>query len=227
MALLWLYPHWETMQVFWIHSAIPLWLILLWFVTNITNAIAAYLICWELIKRGRTYEAHLQWIIGYFIFFFILIYGWDGTGWQRFTWDATVMLVPWTPGATMGLAWLGSNVAITLYILGAVFLPPYFYFATKWAVDGLRADPEMKDKVAKEGIMPHIRVSLLALIGVGLTFLLALASAALGWAFIALTGSPLLGLVLGIAIVAIATYFLGIRKGMPIHKLFDKFINPK
>ncbi len=228
MVLLWNFPHWETMQVFWTHVEIPLWFLLLWFVTNVTNAILAYAICWYFIKKGQDYKAHIQWIIGYFIFFFVLIYGWDGTGWQRFTWDATLM-GQWSMGSTMGLAWFGSNVAITLYILGVVFLTPYLYITTKWAAEGMRNDPEIKDKVAQDGIKPQLTIGLYALVGVGMTFLLAFASAGLGWLFTSLLGysgvNAVLGGLLGVAIVAVTSYFLGFRKGMPIQKFIEKFLH--
>lgn len=221
MVLLWQFPHWETMQVFWVHADIPLWFILLWFVTNITNAILAYGICWKLIRSNREYEAHLQWIIGYFIFFFVLIYGWDGTGWQRFTYDATVMGSPWTPGATMGLAWFGSNVAITLYILGVVFLPPYIYIALRFAIEGLKLDSK-----ESESTLLKIKMVVYTLLGVGLTFLLALASAGLGWAFVEVWHEPISGGLLGIAIVTVVAYFLIFKKGRIFHKLINKFMSP-
>jgi hypothetical protein len=228
MVLMWKFPHWETMQVYWVHADIPLWFILLWFVTNITNAILAYGICWYFIRKDQDHNAHLQWVIGYFIFFFILIFGWDGTGWMRFTYDATIMGVPWTPGATMGFAWFGSNVAVTLYILGAVFLPPYLYLTTKWAVDGMKDDPDAKDKLPEKGMKAELMVGVFGLLGVLMTFFLALAAAGLGWAFTFLLGQNLaaVGGILGAVIVVVAFYFLGFREGMPFRKLLDKFMNP-
>ena len=155
-----------------------------------------------------------------------LIFGWDGTGWQRFTYDATIMGVPWTPGATMGLDWLTSNVAITLYILGIVFLPPYLYITTKWATEGMRADPEVKAKLPEKNLMVQLRVGAYALLGVGLTLGLAFASAGLGWAFIAAWGEPISAGLLGIAIVAVVSYFLLFREGMLFRWFLDKFTNP-
>ncbi len=227
MVLFMNFPHWETMQVFWVHADIPLWFVLLWFVTNVTNPILAYAICWYFIRKGNEFMAHMQYVIGYAIFFFILIFGWDGMAWQRFTYDATVMGVPWTPGATMGLDWLGSNVAVTLYILGIVFLPLYLHYTSKWAAEGLRNDPEFKDKLPDKDIIIQLKVGVYGLLGVGVTLGLAFASAGLGWAFIAAWGEPISAGLVGIAIVAVASYFVLFRKGMLFHKFVEKFRNPQ
>jgi hypothetical protein len=228
MVLLWNFPHWETMQVFWIHGDIPLWLILLWFVTNITNPIIAYYWSWHLIKKDQTYEAFLLSIAGYFVFFFVLIYGWDGTGWDRFLYDATITGIPWTPGSNLGLAWFVSNVAITLYILGVVFLTPHFYICGKWAVDGLRNDPALKSKVPEKGMKPYIMIIGGALIGVGMSFLMVLATAGIGWGLTAIgLQPPIIGGLIGTAIVIVPVYFFGLRRGMIFHKLFDKTFNMK
>lgn len=234
MVLLWNFPHWETMQVFNIHGAIPLWFILLWFVTNITNPIIAYYWSWHLIKKDQTYEAFLLSIAGYFVFFFVLIFGWDGTGWQRFLYDPTMhgwtiinnTTGLWSPGVTDGLAWFVSNVAITLYILGVVFLTPHFYICGKWAVDGVRSDPAVKDKVPEKGMKPFILIIGGALIGVGLAFLLVLASAAIGWGLTSIgLNPPIIGGLIGAAIVLVPVYFFGLRRGRIFHKLFDKTFN--
>jgi len=60
MVLLWVNPAWETMQCWQTHGAIPLALVIAWFVTNVTNAILAYVICWHFIKKGDEYKAHIQ-----------------------------------------------------------------------------------------------------------------------------------------------------------------------
>ncbi len=236
MVLLWNFPHWETMQVFDFHGQIPLWFILLWFVTNITNPIIAYYWSWHLIKKDQTYEAFLLSLAGYFVFFFVLVFGWDGTGWQRFLYDPTMhgwsILTPsvglWTSGITDGLAWFGSNVAITLYILGVVFLTPHFYICCKWAVDGLKADPAVKDKVPTKGLKAYIPIIVGALIGVGLAFLLVLASAGIGWGLNSIgLNPPIIGGLIGAAIVLVPVYFFGLRRGKIFHKLFDKTFNLK
>lgn len=223
MVLFMVNPLWETMQV-WTHNTVPLALVIAWFVTNVTNAIFAYAICWYFIRKGDELKAHLQWVIGYFLFFFVLVYGWDGTGILRFSWDATVA-GPWA-GGTMGLAWLGSPIAITLYILGVIFLPPYLYLTSKWAVEGMREDPDVKEKIPEKGIKTHLLVAFYGMLGVMMTLLLVLASAGLGWTFNSLWGEPISAGLLGIAIVGVASYFLLFRKGMLFEKFLDKFRNP-
>ena len=54
-----------------------------------------------LIRQKKVYEANLLWIAGYFGLFFVLIHGWDGTGYERFfyspmQWGGEV--IPWQEG---------------------------------------------------------------------------------------------------------------------------------
>jgi hypothetical protein len=231
MVLLFQFPHWETMQVFqnlnvYDPAGVPLWLILLWFITNTTNPIIAYYWSWHLIKKDKNYEAFLLSLAGYFVFFFILVFGWDGTGWDRFLYDATITGIPWTQGANLGLAWFGSNVAITLYILGVVFLTPHFYICGKWAVDGLRSDPAVKGKVPEKGVKPYLTIFVGALIAVGMSFLMVLASAAIGWGLMSVGLKPeIIAGLIGAAIVIVPVYFFALRRGMIFHKIFDKTFN--
>ncbi|GAB4322892.1 MAG: hypothetical protein Kow0069_27860 [Promethearchaeota archaeon] len=222
MVLLWNFPHWETMQVYWIHGDIPLWFVLLWFVTNVTNPILAYAWCVRLIKRDKAYEATLLSVAGYVLFFFVLFYGWDGTGWQRFFYDATVTGVPWRqyPARTLGLAWFGAPVALTLYALGLVFLPPHFYFCTKWATAGLREDPATKDSVPSEGLGPHLQVALAALAEVGVALGIALGAGGVGWLLAAAGADPLVGAFVGPPAAGAVAYVFLLRRGKPLHALF-------
>lgn len=164
LYLLWAFPHWESMQVFWQHSQIPPGLVIIFGITNVTNGILGYLVVWFLAKRDHFHLAQMQWMIGYFCMFFILVHGWDGTGYQRFLYDATLTGMPWTLGS-FGVEWVFSNVAITLYVMGILILPPLFYFASTWMVKAAREDPGVKDKVPK-GLLAHLIAIIVAFIGV-------------------------------------------------------------
>lgn len=125
LYLLWAFPSWETMFVARDHSSIPAWLVALFGFTNVSQAILGYAVTAHCLRRGKTRAAWAQLWGSYFFFFFILIVGWDGTGYRRFLyagdgsdWTGGVEL-PWT-------AFFGSPVFFTLLGMGVVFLPTYF-----------------------------------------------------------------------------------------------------
>ncbi len=125
------------MQVFDSLLDIPPWLIIAFGVTNITQGILGYYTTLLLYERKKYQLMHLNWMAGYFCMFFILLYGWDGTGLDRFLYDRDMFNgIAWTVGAGFqeGAAWniFLSTVAITLYIDGFILLPPYFYLYSKW-----------------------------------------------------------------------------------------------
>ncbi len=235
-VLLWTNPAWETMQVFWMLGDIPLYFVLMWMVGNVVLPIVAYWWSFKLIKKNKEYEAMLLSLAGYMLFFFVLFYGWDGTGFQRFFYDRTGTVLapiaeafwtPWTVGQTLmtPLQWFGSNIAVTLYILGIIFLGPHFYICVKWAVNGLKKDPALKGKVPEKGMKPHLMIVAGALLIVCMGLIMALAAGGIGWICMAIGGDAILGLFVGIPIVGIVTYLFLLKRGKIIHKLFDKFFN--
>ncbi len=131
--LLWNFPQWETMQVAASHGDIPAWLVALFAITNITQGILGYWIAYRFIQKGRFKAAWGQVLIGYFFMFFILIYGWNGTGWQRFLYDASMHNgALWSPGMNDGAAFLASHVALTLYGMGVILGPFLLYPMIRW-----------------------------------------------------------------------------------------------
>lgn len=142
MLLLLKHPSWETMQVAENFLSTSPWLVLSFGITNITQGILGFWIGQKLMAKGKHLAANLNWIAGYFGMFFILLYGWDGLGYDRFLYDRDMLSgsPAWHPGASGAAVhafeslWkhLQSSVAITLYIDGVWLLPPYFYLMTKW-----------------------------------------------------------------------------------------------
>jgi hypothetical protein len=142
MLLLLKHPSWETMQVADNFLSMSPWLVLSFGITNVTQGVLGFWLGQKLMAKGNYLFANLNWIFGYFGMFFILLYGWDGLGYDRFLYDRDMLpgSPAWHPGAS-GAAlhafesiWkhLQSSVAITLYIDGVWLLPPYFYLMTKW-----------------------------------------------------------------------------------------------
>jgi hypothetical protein len=130
------------MQVADSFSSISEWLVLAFGMTNVTQGVLGFWIGQRLLARGREHLAELNWISGYFGMFFILLYGWDGLGYDRFLYDRDMLAgsPAWHPGAATAtgalsafLRFFSSSVAKTLYIDGVILLPPFFWLATRWA----------------------------------------------------------------------------------------------
>jgi len=142
MLLLLKHPSWETMQVTDNFLSMSPWLVLSFGITNVTQGVLGFWIGQKLMAKGNYLYANLNWIFGYFGMFFILLYGWDGLGYDRFLYDRDMLTgsPAWFPGASgaslhsFESIWkhLQSSVAITLYIDGVWLLPPFFYLMAKW-----------------------------------------------------------------------------------------------
>lgn len=146
MLLLLRHPSWETMQVAPSFDAMSEWLILAFGITNVTQGMLGYWVTTKLLKAGYAYYAQLNWIFGYFGMFLILLYGWDGLGYDRFLYDRDMLpeSPAWTPGvateeagalSALG-AFLQSSVAMTLYLDGVYLLPPFIYLVARFRREG-------------------------------------------------------------------------------------------
>lgn len=144
MLLLIRHPSWETMQAAENFSSMHEFLVLAFGITNITQGILGFWVGMKLLQRGNYYLANLNWMLGYFGMFFILVYGWDGLGYDRFFYDRDMVTgsPAWTPGVGTGgtimgtavAAWhfITSSVAMTLYLDGVYLLPPFAALMFLW-----------------------------------------------------------------------------------------------
>jgi len=129
--LLWEFPSWETMFVAADHRSIPTWLVALFSVSNITQGILGFYVTYIFIRKSKMQWAKFQTIWSHLAMFFVLIVGWDGTGFQRFTHTGTAaefaagIRYPW-------FDFLSSPVAITLIVMGVILVPSYFYLCQSW-----------------------------------------------------------------------------------------------
>jgi hypothetical protein len=146
MLLLLRHPSWETMQAAGSLGDISPWLVLSFGITNVTQGILGFWIGQKLMSKGKYLWANINWVLGYYGMFFILLYGWDGLGYDRFLCDRDMLpgSPAWSAGASGAQvhAWasvihhLASSVAMTLYMDGIYLLPPYFYLMAKWVREG-------------------------------------------------------------------------------------------
>ncbi|MEM4407079.1 MAG: hypothetical protein QXS68_08570 [Candidatus Methanomethylicaceae archaeon] len=185
--LLWGFPEWETMQAG-SYKTIPAWLVGAFTMTNVTQGIIGFWVAYKFIRMGKLYWAHLLWVIGYFLMFFILVHGWDGMGYQRFFyscswWGEGGKCTPWLPGTYSVLKWAISPVALTLYAMGTVMLPLLFYWMATWVKEGYELaglNPHLVASITKGSIAKIIcRIIFLETLGsaIGASLLIRL----LGW----------------------------------------------
>ncbi|HKT01562.1 MAG TPA: hypothetical protein VJT31_18725 [Rugosimonospora sp.] len=204
--LLWAYPNWETMQVG--SHTMPAWLVALFAITNTTQGILGYLVTRRLIITGRIRWAALQVAAGYFGMFFILVHGWDGTGYRRFFSTDKTDYRNWAARSTLSHAqhWATSGVALTLLAMGVVLIPAMFALMNRYHRAGLRA-------AHLRGPHPLTALTLtLGTICVGVLGL-AIASSLFIHLFTSLTGNEVLGWGLGATSSALLLWLVVIRPG--------------
>ncbi|MFP4476665.1 MAG: hypothetical protein ACLFOY_13995 [Desulfatibacillaceae bacterium] len=218
--LLWNFPHWETMQVASTHGDLPAWLVTLFAVTNITQGILGFWVTHRFIRQGRFYAAHMQWFLGYFAMFFILLHGWDGLGWQRFLYDPTVDNgAPWQPGMHMGARFFASNVALTLAGMGVFIIPALVIPMAKWIREGAMADPDVEDREVPGAVALYIRIGI-GVFGVG--FGSAAVAAGIVQGVGMATGSLLAGFLVGLPAFGLACHLFVFRRGGPVYSVFSR-----
>lgn len=217
--LLWNFPHWETMQVATCRDDLPAWLVVIFAITNITQGLLGYYMGFRSIKRGSISGAWMHAYIGYFFMFFILVYGWDGTGWQRFLYDATKNGgVLWSVGHHMGFGFIFSNVAFTLIGMGVIIGPALIFPMILWIRSGLREDSEINSEDIPDPKKAAILV-LVALFGVSIPSVFI--AAAMAWGLTRVIGSPLLAALIVVPVFLGAGKYLLFSKGMPVYRVFQ------
>jgi hypothetical protein len=196
LYLVWAFPSWETMHVG--DKDMPAWLVTLFAITNVTQGILGYWVAYRLIIKDRFYAAYLTIVAAYFAMFFILVHGWDGTGYQRFFSATRDDFLHW--GAKPWSAWLTSDVAIALMVMGVFLLPVMFRWISSWIREGYALEDRSKNLVAPNR---HLITAL---------FLASVLGAGLGSAILASVLIHQLGLVLGVLVFAASTYAIAVHR---------------
>ncbi len=132
-VLLWSNPEWETMQVG-RYETIPGWLVGAFTITNVTQGILGYWVTYNLLMKGKYFRAALQVVLSYFGFWFILVNGWDKTGYRRFFSRSRGEFENWRPSNVF--RWLSSDVVRILLFFGIGFIPLMLYWTSKWLMEG-------------------------------------------------------------------------------------------
>lgn len=216
------HPQWETMQVAKSLSDLPGWLVMLFAVTNITQGILGYWVSYKLAKARNWLGAHLNWIIAWIIFWFILVCGWDCTGYQRFMYDMSVNNgVLWSPGKCMGLSFFyASRVWWTLVAMAVIWAPMLLYGYIKYIREGMESD----SSIPREDIPGPINYLLRIIVLVFGTQWIACLALAIAASLIVMKlhtvfGSLLPAYIVGILAFSIVAYFLLFKRNMLFHRL--------
>ncbi|MDI6741597.1 MAG: hypothetical protein QMD11_02565 [Smithella sp.] len=216
LYLLWEFVQWETMQVATTFTDIPAWLVCGFAVTNVTQGILGYWVSYKFIQKKNYYAAHANWMWAWILFWFILVCGWDGTGYQRFLYDMSVHNgVLWTPGTHMGIEFFWkSNVWWTLIVMAMFFAPMLIYAVANFITQGIKEDQTISADQA-----PNVLQLLAWSFGaqwigcLGLAILAALMVMGLR----DFTGSILLGYLIGVPLFIVLAQLLLFRRGMPMY----------
>jgi hypothetical protein len=218
-TLLWGFPEWETMQAG-TYRTIPAWLVMLFSITNVTQGILGYWVAYRFVKAGNTYAALLMTLLGYFCMFFILVHGWDGTGYQRFFytcwWWGADQCALWRKGDMHFWKWLVGPVALTLYAMGAVMMPLLFHWMSDWIKSGYDLGGINVAKARETSRRDLVNIIL------RLVFI-----HTLGGAIAASFLVRYLGWILGPIVFAALTYLVLVRPGGLTHREAERLILPE
>jgi hypothetical protein len=208
--LVWAFPSWETMHAG--DRDMPVALVTAFAVTNVTQGLVGYLVVEWLLARGRIYLAYLQIVGAYAGMLFVLVHGWDGTGYQRFFSATREDFLRWDGDWA---AWLTSDVALSLYGMGAVLLPLLLGTVAHWHVAGYALEPGGEGGGARPGRAAVAALTLATVLGAGLGIAVA-AHLAIAW-----LGAPA-GAAAALALTAAALLPRG-----PVHRLFRLYGLPR
>ncbi|TGK03017.1 hypothetical protein EHQ53_06030 [Leptospira langatensis] len=199
LYLVWQFTSWETMHAG--DKGMPGWLVALFGLTNVSQGILGFWVVWALLKAGKNFLAYLQIPLGYFGMFFILVHGWDGTGYKRFFSES---LDQFQNGWTWNTAanWLLSDVAITLYVMGVILVPVLIYTLLKIEKEGWELGGSGEFTVRNSPSAFSSTIAFLATVFVG----------ALGLAILCSAILHQLGWILGTLFSVAGIYLLGISK---------------
>jgi len=221
--LLWAFTGWETMYVWSSQNDLQAWIVVLFSITNVSQGILGFWWASKLIRQNRWFQANLLWLAGYFIMFFILVHGWDGTGYRRF-FSRTVP--EWQSGKEifglwLAIRWLVCPVALTLYAMGVIMLPLLFYWIADWAKQGLEFSDIDRDRLARtsrQGLVNAVlRLVFVHVLGsaIGASLIIRFMSWIFGTGW---------GWVFGLATAFIMIYIIFLRPGGLTRKELSRFM---
>lgn len=181
LTLLWGWPSWETMHVG-TYASIPAWFITAFCLASVGLGILGFWVTYKLLMKRKFYLAFLQMALGYFLLCFMLVNGWDKTGYQRFFSVTKEEFLNWEWSNVF--SFLTSNLFLTVVILFGIGGPLLFYWFTKWMKEGYTASEEVDGgRAERTGRVKIAALLLVGVLGSALAFALiaSLLIGGLGW----------------------------------------------
>lgn len=137
LYLVWRFPGWESMFVAKSLSDYPPWFMSVYSVATIIMGALGFYITWLFLRKGRLGMARAQAALGIGAAVFMILVGWDGTGWKRLFYTGTG--AEWAAGvAYPPLDWFKSPIVLTLLWLETIVMVPYAALFMRAGLETLR-----------------------------------------------------------------------------------------
>ncbi|MCP4673637.1 MAG: hypothetical protein GY857_20305 [Desulfobacula sp.] len=101
------------------------------------NCTLGFYLAFQCIKKDKMMTAHALWIFGYLMVVVVMLFGWDGTAWERMTYAGSWQ--EWHQWKTLGGTntyelkdFFSTPVFSDLMVLAVIVLPPVGYVYLKW-----------------------------------------------------------------------------------------------
>lgn len=216
--LMWQNPAWSTMHAAHGHDGVWAGFALLQAASPVVGALLGFLAARLFVLVGAGYWGYLQAVAGYFLLFFTLIHGWDGTGYQRLLSADPRAFAGWSADGADGvggggsvlnhcLAFATSGTFLALLVFGTAVIGTMLLMEIGWLVEGWRLPGAAAD-------LKVPRVVAVAIAGAGvhaLPFAGALGASVL---------VRLLGWWLGAGVFAVLAGVVLLPRSSPVRKLY-------
>ncbi|MBT2447377.1 hypothetical protein J7F03_09875 [Streptomyces sp. ISL-43] len=158
--LLWQNPAWSTMHAARGHDGVWAGFALFQAASPVVGALLGFLAARLFVLVGAGYWGYLQAVAGYFLLFFTLIHGWDGTGYQRLLsadprafagWSATGAAGDSALNHCLAFATTGTFLALLVFgtaVIGTMLLAEIGWLVEGWRLPGAAADLKVPRVIA-------------------------------------------------------------------------------
>lgn len=145
--LLWLNPAWATMHVARDHGGIWAGFALFQSGSVVVGALLGFLAARLFVLVGAGYWGYLQAVAGYFLLFFTLVHGWDGSGYRRLLSADPRAYADWSTDSVVNhcldFATSGTFLSLLVFgtaVIGTMLLAEIGWLAEGWRLPGAAAD---------------------------------------------------------------------------------------
>uniref|UniRef100_A0AAU2JMK8 Uncharacterized protein n=1 Tax=Streptomyces sp. NBC_00049 TaxID=2903617 RepID=A0AAU2JMK8_9ACTN len=138
MYLLWQNPAWATMHVARDHDGVWAGFALFHTGSVVVGALLGFLAARAFVLVGAGYWGYLQAVAGYFLMFFTLIHGWDGSGYRRLLSADPLTFADWSGDSVVNrcLDFATSGTFLALLVFGAAVIGTMLAAEIGWLVEG-------------------------------------------------------------------------------------------